>query len=76
MVKICTLSLFRLHQKLTFNHSQTLCIYYVFCCVCMWCTVVFQSGKTALDRARDNNHKDVTLLLARDPQVSVKIKLT
>ncbi|GLD56400.1 ankyrin repeat domain-containing protein 6-like protein [Lates japonicus] len=28
-----------------------------------------KAGKTALDKARDNNHKDVALLLARAPQV-------
>lgn len=33
--------------------------------------VIFQAGKTALDKARDNNHKDVALLLARAPQVGI-----
>lgn len=33
--------------------------------------VIFQAGKTALDKARDKNHKDVALLLARAPQVGI-----
>ncbi|KAF3844390.1 hypothetical protein F7725_007553 [Dissostichus mawsoni] len=33
-----------------------------------------QSGKTALDKARDNNHKDVAHLLARAPQDSSSLE--
>lgn len=40
---------------------------------CWWDCVHFQAGKTALDKDRDNHHKDVALLLARAPQVSVCI---
>lgn len=36
--------------------------------------VHLQAGKTALDKARDNKHKEVALLLARTPQVGICIK--
>lgn len=45
-------------------------------CFVVFTLLYFSQEKTALDKARDNNHKDVALLLARDPQVSVKIKQT
>lgn len=46
-----------------------------FLCVQNNSVVHSQAGKTALDKARDNNHRDVAHLLARAPQVGLLMVL-